>query len=152
MQNKNKWFISYCSIIVIMLTLFCSVVFSYNRDQVSRYANKWASETETLRNPFFYSYPGDCANFVSQAVLCGHLNLEEGGYIDNYYAIPSCDRLYENLYWYQNTNHTRIEYLYGDELAPEEMAPGDVIIFGSKGADEFAHAVIVVEGTGDDIL
>jgi len=132
-RRKICWLGIYFCILVISVLLFeHSIVFAYDRSQATRYAEKWidAAEQAQLRNTGgesnfddqwpFHDYPGaDCANFVSQCLIAGGLNLLEGDLADDRHAIVNCNYLYLNLNSYQGyPQHTRIEYVDGTEQAP----------------------------------
>ena len=63
--------------IILLLGIFHNL-YGYNRNQVARYADKWSQEGVALRNPFFYSCSKDCANFVSQCLIAGGIDLKDG--------------------------------------------------------------------------
>jgi hypothetical protein len=68
------------------LFIYISVIpaFGYNRSQVARYADKWWNS----RNPFFKNYSADCANYVSQCLIAGGIDLSTDPNCDNCLMTP----------------------------------------------------------------
>ncbi|MBS3817340.1 MAG: amidase domain-containing protein, partial [Candidatus Thermoplasmatota archaeon] len=125
----------------------------YNRTAAKGYAYRWWDG----RNPHyndFSSMGGDCANFVSQALIAGGLSLHNGTNGDGYgvypdsdrpdiYSngtIPYCDYLDTHLRNYQPVDTDRI---YSASNAPDWLSVGDPVIFGNS-SDRYQHAMIVV--------
>lgn len=120
---------------------------TYDVDAAVAYAEQWGGEG---RNPAYYDYSddgGDCANFVSQCLIAGGLDLSAGpGYwaYDGYLpSIPSCTNLNANLVNTQNAQH---ETRPRDEVEPIWFLPGDPAIFGRSDAHPATHAVFAVTG------
>ncbi len=151
-------------LIITFIILYNTNGFSYNRFQAVRYADKWVDHLEesSLRNnsgkeiqdnqwPFIDLSPNDCANYVSQCLIAGGINLLKSNYDETgRHVVAYCDYLHEELQNHMTEQPTRMVY-NGTEEAPANMEWGDVIIFGTVGDDEFKHAAIVRSGSGNDI-
>jgi parallel beta-helix repeat protein len=112
---------------------------SYDVQAAVSYAETWWSG----RNPAYYDYGSyDCANFVSQCLIAGGLNLAVSPNIDSYGCIPNCDNLHHYLVDYLDAQH---ETKARGQLEPLWFLPGDVAIFGD-GSDQWRHAVFAVTG------
>jgi len=73
---------------VLLLLLFTTII-SYNPDEALKYAMRWWNG----RNSQYNDYGGnDCANFVSQCLIAGGLNLN-GCAQDNRGTVPSVNNL-----------------------------------------------------------
>lgn len=137
-----------------LLLVLAPGALAYDRSNVAEYANEWTEDdpNSTLHNPDYPYYEGhDCANYVSQCLIAGGLDLSAGtdglgtGVISD--CIPNCDRLHTHLVDYQHVEHHQIST---SESLPNNLQTGDVIIFGDE-ADGWQHAVIVVEGSGNNV-
>jgi len=125
----------------------------YDRAAVYDYTSIWWND----RNPLYFDYSdygGDCANFVSQCIIAGGINLLEGtdgnGFgVDNYGTMPFCDYLNLNLRNYQDTTVTYV--VEGSAYVPDEVTIGDVVIFGEDNADNWEHAMVVISDNGNDV-
>jgi lysozyme len=129
----------------------------YDRTATVAYADLHTNTTNY--NPDYGNYAGlggDCANFVSQCLIAGGINLWMGsdgnGYGLGFYTNQSgtlinCDNLAANLLNYQQTFFSFIE---SSGTPPANLTVGDVIIYGTAGGDLYRHAVIVVEGSGSN--
>ena len=143
--------------IVLTLALLLALTpgaLAYNRDAASEYADEWTEDdpNSTLHNPDYPYYDGhDCANYVSQCLIEGGLDLSAGtdGYGTGVVSgcIPNCDNLHTHLVEYQRVEHHQIST---SESLPNNLQAGDVIIFGDE-TDEWQHAVIVVGGSGNNV-
>jgi hypothetical protein len=63
---------------------------AYNRTAAAQYANAWASNTQTLRNPAWGNFDppnggGDCTNYVSQVIYAGAPQMDNAGSWQWYY-------------------------------------------------------------------
>ncbi len=127
----------------------------YDRSGAVGYAYKWWNG----RNPHYNDYSnsgGDCANFVSQALIAGGLSLWQGYdgsgggvYSDSNGTIPYCDYLHQNLVKYQNATYA---YVTSNNFSvPNWLEVGDVIIFGNASGDHWEHAALVVYRNGNDV-
>lgn len=63
---------------------------AYNRTAAAQYANAWASNTQTLRNPVWGNFDppnggGDCTNYVSQVIYAGAPQMDNTGSYQWYY-------------------------------------------------------------------
>ncbi len=127
----------------------------YDRTAAAAYANRYWDTYNTAEYADYSSSGGDCANYVSQCLVAGgtslwesELNNNPGNGLDPYGAVPYCDDLNLVLTEDIGAQHKRIE----DSGTPlPELQAGDVIIYGTD-SDEFAHAVIVVGGQGDNAM
>jgi len=106
------------------------------------YARTWCYSRNTERYHDYSSQGGDCANFVSQCLIAGGLDLSTGVH-DSWGCIPSCD----NLNAFLKSLGVESQTLYPSSTPKEPIwfVAGDVAIFG-RGSDPWAHAVIAVSG------
>ena len=108
---------------------------TYNPLKAVQYANQWWNK----RNPKFQSYGfGDCANFVSQCLVAGGLNLRACSSADTRGSIALCVNLDAFL---TNTLKATVWKKSSTSLAPTGLQPGDVAIFGNWLGQR--HAVFV---------
>jgi len=108
---------------------------TYNPLKAIQYANQWWNK----RNPKFQSYGvGDCANFVSQCLIAGGLNLRASASADTSGSIGECVNLDAFL---TKTLKATIWKTSSRSRAPTGLQPGDVAIFGNWLG--LRHAVIV---------
>jgi len=125
----------------------------YDRQAAYDYAYTWWDD----RNPAYADYSGsggDCANFVSQCIIAGGVDLHEGtngagAGVDRYGTMPFCDYLDINLKKYQDASVTY--YVEGSSSVPDEVTVGDVVQFGVDGGDRYMHAMIVVIDRGTNL-
>ncbi len=124
----------------------------YNRNDVIKYAKKWAF----YRNPKYYNFDnigGDCTNFCSQCLFAGCKTM-------NYTPIFG--------WYYTNLNNrtaswTGVEYLYNFLINNKGIGPqgticnekdikiGDIIQLGNS-QYKFYHSLIVVKKTSNEIF
>ncbi len=152
----------------ILITLFNLnyplIAQTYNPNAAADYAEEWWDVDEITYNHDYNYYPGnDCANFVSQCLKAGCLDLSKGidetlpqgwnvaaGYngVDDWGCIPYCDNLHLHLthedingnYDYQKL----IKYEHRSDLGePDWTGKGDIAIFGNS-SDYWQHAVFAV--------
>jgi hypothetical protein len=107
----------------------------YNPTAAANYADTWWNGF----NPAYNDYsPDDCANFVSQCLMAGNLNLSAASSVDNCGCIINCgvmDAFLEPI--------TQYQLLYNSY--PSWFTQGDVINFGDEPSDPnnfFEHTVI----------
>ena len=152
-----------CKQVVWLFSLIFFIGFqnSYGYDvyQVIRYADKWVDpyEAAKYRNPRFNDYDDDCANFVSQCLIAGGIDLKDGPAYNihgNHVIIRAGDWPSPGLGEHLEDNHG-VTFAYHDQVdpdsipdAPSGLGAGDVIIFGIQG-DKYKHSVIVVGGYGN---
>ncbi len=130
-----------------------SPTIKYDRQAVYNYAQTWWDG----RNPTYIDYSdmgGDCANFVSQCIIAGGVDLHDGtngagAGVDSRGTMPFCDYLDINLKKYQDTSVTYV--VEGSAYVPDEVTVGDVVHFGVDGGDRYKHAMIVVVDRGTDV-
>ena len=118
---------------------------SYDVQAAVIYSDTWWDG----RNPSYHDYSyegGDCANFVSQCLIAGGLDLTVFPDTDGYGCIPSCDNLHTYLTDYLGAQH-QLVVSRSETDQPLWFLPGDVAIFGDS-SDNWRHAVFCV--TGDD--
>jgi hypothetical protein len=122
------------------------ITYSYDPQAAVTYAETWWNDRNSE-----YEYYGDydCANFVSQCLIAGGLDLSEHPEADSEGCIPTCTNLHDYLVNYLGvTGDTRFK---GEE-EPSWFVPGDPAIFGYTDKEGkvhlYAHAVIAV--TKDD--
>jgi hypothetical protein len=110
---------------------------SYDSEAAVNYAETWWNG----RNPVYHDYGDyDCANFVSQCLVAGGLNLGICPYVDAWGCIPSCDNLHQYLVNYLGAQH---EVRRRGEVEPPWFLKGDPAIFGDD-SDNWRHAVFAV--------
>jgi len=110
-ERHTFWLIALVVILVSFLFLLQQNAFAYNRSQVTRYAEKWCDG----KNGFFNYYPqADCANFVSQCLIAGGLDLRGGPDCDAWNSIKTCDGLDDNLRNAQSATYSTILYNWSE--------------------------------------
>ena len=140
-------------------------IHAYDRDGAVQYAHDYANS----RNPNYYDFTEDCANFVSQAVY-------EGGNASMAYCEPNVDPYCpENGgstsgWYYTDINHrafawSGVSELYdfildsgndwdegpeGCEVSQNQAEPGDIIKYDWENDGEWDHAVIIVQSEDDE--
>ena len=122
----------------------------YNPAAAASYAEQWCGSFNTAS---YANYsPDDCANFVSQCLMAGGMNLSNGPGLDSYGCIISCDNLNTNFTTYQGCSKS--SNTYSGHLTsgyPSWFVQGDVALFGedaSSPSDPWQHATLdVVTGT-----
>ncbi len=138
----QKIFLLFLSVI-----LSVSTAYAYNAANAVSYANEWYNNRNTADYTDYSSQGGDCANFVSQCLIDGGMDLfqDEGIWSpgDNG-TIINCDDLHRHLNEFQ---HTEISTDTSVNQAPTNLSPGDVVIYGDNN-DPYKHAVIVTSGQG----
>ena len=97
---------------------------SYDRQAAINYAETWWNGRNTAKYHDYGDY--DCANFVSQCLIAGGLDLSAGPGVDAWGCIPSVTNLDYNLRHYQNTQYQ----VGGSE--PLWVVKGDPILFYSN--------------------
>ncbi|MGB6874160.1 MAG: amidase domain-containing protein, partial [Dehalococcoidia bacterium] len=97
---------------------------SYDIEAAVNYAEAWWNGRNT---DYYHDYGDyDCANFVSQCLKAGGLDLSAGPGVDAWGCIPSVSNLDYNLRYYQNTQYQ----VGGSE--PLWLVKGDVVLFYSN--------------------
>ena len=165
---------------LVLAVLFCvlSTAEAYNAYSARAYAEFWIlqynrrpyeDQSLKVRNfPQYNKYSSDCANFASQCLLAGGLDLEvHNEWTDgtpNYWADHydekgcwiSCVGLDDQLYW---GHHDEINYSYDFYWSSNQgrswMQIGDIMIFGDADAqtwrEYFKHAAVVATGSGINV-
>jgi hypothetical protein len=124
---------------------------TYNPVAAANYADKYTDDCtianncdsdEQKHNPAYpYIKMNDCANFVSQCLIEGGLDLSAGPGepLKHQGCIIGCNELHQNLTLHQNTT-------YSGHLTtsspPASFVQGDVAIFGNNSTDYWKHACI----------
>ena len=120
------------------ILLICLALIScYNRDKAYNYAKTWWNDFNLKKYANYNPVGGDCANFVSQCLIAGGLDLVKmcgkaaawgkGGTIPGVSAMASC---FKKKNWKVTSS------------IPSNFAKGDVILYPG-------HAVIAVSGYPD---
>lgn len=117
------------------------------------YANKWWDGRNTRDYADYSNVGGDCANFVSQCLIDGGMDLVQDGNIPSGHigiggTITWCDSLHAHL---KNFQHAEVTFGENAGQAPFNLSPGDVVIFG-RDDDIYSHAAIVATGNGGNVL
>jgi PKD repeat protein len=143
------------SIQILLAFLFIySTAKAYDPNAAAIYADMWTNECPpgsigcdpAFHNNAYPYYPSnDCANYVSQCLIAGGLNLIAGpGCVNG--TIAACNDLHVNLSTHQNT-YWQIIMNPGGYPSSSQFTKGDVVMFGSP-SDFWEHAAInVVSGT-----
>ena len=110
----------------------------------------WSDYTSLLLGKGYYSDGGDCANFVSQCLYMGGLDMDSlwntsryfcywGDYYGNDYAgsFIRCDQLYRYL------KHLGAEEIRNPSASKVDI--GDVIIYSKKSASDKTHSAICID-------
>jgi hypothetical protein len=120
-------------------------LWTWDQQAAVDYGNAWYNGHNTARYADYSAVGGDCANFVSQCLIAGGLDLS-GGIVDGYGCIINCDNLHNYLVglagspvYVQNEVRTR------SQVEPLWFLPGDPAIFG-RSDDSWTHAVMAVTG------
>ena len=146
MLNDNDYLVQERSALILNAPVKARVVAAYNPVAAASYADLWWNAPNPAYSQVYYNQGEDCANFVSQCLIAGGLNLYGGGFTDSYGCIPSCDNLNTNLITYQGCTHSHLTGSY-----PSWFTLGGIAIFGENAAspgDLWQHATInVVTGT-----
>lgn len=113
----------------ILLCASASEAFAYNSTTAVAYAEQWWNG----RNPDYHDYSesgGDCANFVSQCLIAGGLDLSGYG-TDSHGCLTTCTNLHSYL-----TNYPGVtwEIRFEADAEPTWFLPGDPAIFGYSDA------------------
>ena len=142
--------------ILSMWTLFLVISywgygFAYDPQAAANYADAWCkNRNSTVGNvcDHYRVWDNDCANFVSQCLMAGGLNLN--GSQSHCGCIITCDSLHNwlvnDLGAYHHERWTRSRVL-GSDREPSWFVKGDVAIYGDY-SDYYEHAVFAV--VGDD--
>ncbi|MFZ2413384.1 MAG: amidase domain-containing protein [Candidatus Cryosericum sp.] len=98
---------------------------TYNPLKAVQYADQWWNK----RNPRFQSYGfNDCANYVSQCLIAGGLNLRASPSVDKSGSIAQCSSLDTFL---TKTLKATVWKTSSSARPPTALQPGDVAIFGN---------------------
>ncbi|MHB9140331.1 MAG: HEAT repeat domain-containing protein [Paludibacter sp.] len=125
-----------------------SLITSYSPANAASYAEQWYGSF----NPAYANYdPNDCANFGSQCLKAGGMNLSSGPGLDSYGCIPACDNLHTNFTTYQGCTTSSTYSGHKTSGYPTWFGQGDIVLFGANASspnDPWQHTAInVVTGT-----
>jgi hypothetical protein len=119
---------------------------TYNPLKAIQYADQWWNK----RNPKFQSYGfNDCANYVSQCLIAGGLNLRASSSADRSGSIAQCTNLDAFL---TNTLKATVWKKSSSSLAPTGLQPGDVAIFGNWLGQRHAVFVSAKQSNGQPLF
>lgn len=119
---------------------------TYNPLKAIQYADQWWNK----RNPKFQTYGfNDCANFVSQCLIAGGLNLHASCLADKCGSIAQCSSLDAFL---TNTLKATVWKKSSTSLAPTGLLPGDVAIFGNWLGQHHATFVSAKQSNGQPLF
>jgi len=139
MRNKTSPFIYLLVILSILLPGITLAQNSYNAQAAVDYANMWWDG----RNQDQYNvYDADCANFVSQCLIAGGLDLSGYG-TDSRGCLTTCTNLHSYLTDYPGVTW---ETRFKGDAEPLWFVPGDPAIFGYSDEHPRTHAVFAVTG------
>jgi len=133
-KTEVRWRRRIAVVLAIIVATASSVVLApaprvsagtYTPLKAIQYADLWWNK----RNPKFQSYGfGDCANFVSQCLIAGGLNLRASSSADTRGSIGQCTNLDVFL---TKTLKATVWKTSSRSLAPTGLQSGDVAIFGN---------------------
>ncbi len=132
---------------IILITRAYSKQSSYNPQAAIDYANFWWNERNSIdsgecdRYRDFDSIGGDCANFVSQCLIAGGLDLNGPKWSCGCFS--TCTLLHAYL---KNYPGVILETRFKGEKEPEWFVAGDPAIFGYADGHPRTHAVFAVTG------
>jgi len=129
-------------------SLHATTSYSYNTQDAIDYASSWCDRRNTAYyKDWSFGDNSDCANFVSQCLIAGGLNLQEikksyddnGDYFFSYGCIVRCVELWNLLNKYPNA-----EYLGERTTAtyPSGFTKGDIIIWYHPTLKRWRHTAI----------
>lgn len=115
----------------------------YDRETAVQYAQKWWNDY----NPAFPKFEVDCTNYVSQclfaggAPMTGEPDKEKGWWCrPNVWSLSWA--VSHSLYWYLKSSTFGLQGVEAE--SPNELQPGDVIIYDFNGDNRWDHSTIVV--------
>ena len=158
------------SLVLAVLSCVLSTADAYNAYMAQAYAEQWVdhSERTAKRNSAYHNYsPADCANFASQCLQAGFLNLGVHnewtdmdpsyfllGHYDDKGCWKTCVGLDDQLY-YGHWGDINYGIDWWCANGRSWMRVGDIVMFGDTDATEwsgyFKHAVVVATGSGTDV-
>jgi autotransporter-associated beta strand protein len=122
-----------------------TTLWTWDQQAAIDYANSWYDGHNTARYADYSAVGGDCANFVSQCLIAGGLDLSSG-IVDGYGSIINCDNLHSYLIGLAGSPvFVQSEVRTRDQVETLWFLPGDPAIFG-RADDSWTHAVIAVTG------
>lgn len=94
---------------------------------------------------------GDCANFASQNLIVGGLDISAGPGVDNKGAIPIVQNLAAHLTSKQHAKPVALIDYRVTQTAPSWLAPGDIVTWGDTDRS-FRHSGTVTGGSGNSAV
>lgn len=118
-------------------------VSKYDRKLAVQYAQEWWDDY----NPAFPQFEVDCTNYVSQCLLAGGAPMVGEPQRDSGWWYHSNKRSFSwavshSLYWYLRGATSGLQGVQME--SPNELAPGDVIVYDFNGDGRWDHSTIVV--------
>jgi len=117
---------------------------NYDADAAASYSDDWTCDKDwgvnacpdNFHNPAYWWYTNnDCANYVSQCLIAGGLDLSDGPGLDAWGCIPYCDNLHINLTTYQSATYV----IKNSGYPTTNFSRGDVAIYGNS-SDNWKHS------------
>lgn len=131
---------------------------AYDRESAITYASNWTQTGSDVHNPaytFYYGEYGDCANFASQCLIAGGLDMESlapPSYLagpTGYMTIPNVGNLSSFLTAYSyNGSQVKTLTIYTDpDNVPTPISLGDIVTFAVAKTNytEWHHSAVVVK-------
>lgn len=119
---------------------------TYTPLKAVQYANQWWNK----RNPKFQSYgSNDCANYVSQCLIAGGLNLRVSPSADKRGSIATCTGLDAYL---TTTLKATVWKTSSSARPPAALRPGDVAIFGNWLGLRHATFISALQSNGQPLF
>lgn len=134
-------------ILIAALSFSASQSFAYDSAAAVAYAEQWWNDRNSsgpdICDPYKDYGDYDCANFVSQCLIAGGLDLSGHPGADSCGCIPTCTNIHDYL-----VNHLGAtwETRPKGQVEPTWFLPGDPAIFGYSDAHPRTHAVFAVTG------
>jgi hypothetical protein len=122
----------------------------WNQDAAVRYANQWnAGRNSDYGN--YDSLGGDGANFVSQCLIAGGLDLSTGPGSDSWGCIAKCGEL-DNYLKHSSAVVNNVQIASAAEV-PSWFSPGDVVLFcGADGVFDNSVMAVAKAGNTTDVV
>lgn len=152
MKRKVSLFVPLAGILSILLSTITSAQANYNQQAAVAYAEQWCdglNSSDPGQCDPYKVYDADCANFVSQCLIAGGLDLSWGSdwWWDGCECIISCTELNKYLV---NGIGAKQELRVRSEGEPTWLGAGDIIIL-SVDPNRYQHAMFVVSGNSAQV-
>lgn len=143
----KTWLVFMASLLIlVLLPVARASASTYNPLKAVQYADLWWNK----RNPRFQSYGfSDCANYVSQCLIAGGLNLRVSPSADKSGSIATCSGLDTYL---TNTLKATVWKTSSVARPPAALQPGDVAIFGNWLGLRHAVFVSALQSNGQPLF